>query len=128
MKKLFFVAIVATLLSLFSNTEAKAQQSLINNTKCDLVIAFDYGPTGSCVNTGYSFVVVPAATTIPAPMPPGNEIQAAKGTYASGGCNSFYVGLPSCTSYPLSDAVNCNAGCYDFNGVLNPSVGVIVHH
>lgn len=126
MKNLLLMAFFTAMFSLFSTSDVLAQQQLINNTKCPMVVAFEYGPPGGCQMIGYAITTVPAGTAMPAPMPPGMEIKQAKGTYVTGGCNSFYVGLP-CTIYNTVSQVNCSVQCGDFEGTLTP-MGVIINN
>ena len=127
MKNLILTALLAVVFTIAASFDASAQQSLGNRTNCDVEMAFEYGPTGSCTAPFYGSVIVPAYTVIPAPIPAGMEIFHAKGTYAAGGCGAFYVGLP-CSTYPANDAVSCGILCGNFQASYWPSWGIVVYH
>ena len=125
MKALLSVAFLFALGMFITPNEVKAQQSVGNKTNCDMIFAYEYGVTGTCVVAGYNQVNVPAGTAIPV-LPAGMEIIRAKGTYALGGCNAFYVGIP-CSTYPMIDNVACGSACGNFIGQYFPGWGVIAH-
>lgn len=135
MKKFFFLAIVATIFSVFSSSEtfAQAQTNLINNSNCDVVVAYEYGPEGTCERVGYNLVTIPAGTTISSGLQPGMWIINAKGNFTNGvnnyDCWPFYVSMPGC--YPDTDVVDeviCNTTCGFIKGEIDPSFGVRVSH
>lgn len=131
MKKYLLVAVVTALVSFFSNSEvsAQSQNNLINNTGCDVVVAYQWGIDGNCQTMGYDLVVVPAKSSIPANVPEEAWIIMAKGNYANttGGCNPFYVGLPPCTNYPAVHVETCASNCGNIiKGEIDPSFGVMI--
>lgn len=127
MKKLFNLSMLVACFVMIAATVSSAQFTIRNGTNCPILMKFNYGPQGSCLVTGSTQgFVVPANTSFDASIfvtQPGTEIKAAKGYSIFNQNCLWYVGLPNCTPYNLTQPVLCNP-CGPYTTQLFPNFGI----
>lgn len=114
MKKLIKLSLTVALFSFI--TSGATAQKLVNKTACDMEMVVNWGTAGCTVNGTFN-AIVPAFSAVAYPLPAGDVVVAAKGTYVSQSGCPFYVGI-ACTPYPVGVFVPCALPCGDYKAKI----------
>ena len=124
MKKLLKLALLVGLFFTFSSNQMNAQ-TITNNTDCPFRVTVGYTLI-TCFDGGFETFNVPANSVVTmsgkASVARGAAVQLTLGPCL------FEIGDALCTSFPLSDTVNCGVGaiCATYTATLDDTTGSIV--
>ena len=106
MKKLIRISLCLSIITVLTSTAVFSQQ-FENRTSCDMIMTGAWGTPG-CVFNGFFATLVPAFSSAPIPVPPGDQLLICKGHYVGSLSCLFYVGVP-CSGYPMNEFVPCSS-------------------